>query len=152
VDGVELIESSHELREHLNDFELRVRRDLNTSTDQTETALALVTSANNFSDEFKSLENSKKKLDTLGRVMLEKAHPRSIPSINDLLKGVNLHWEQVDALLAERVAAVRDLHSQLVQHDASMNELDTFRVEQSEILHDINDRCERTWDLPEIQK
>lgn len=114
----------------MNDFELRLRRDLNTATDQTDVAAALLATADKFSDEFHNLEQAKHRLDTLARNTLEKAHPRAISPINELMKGVNTHWEQVEDLLDERVAAARDLHAQLREHDKEMKELDGFRVEK----------------------
>lgn len=98
------------------------------------------------------MEKTREILDSLSKSVLEKAHPRAVPSINELAKNVNGHWEQVKALLAERDATVRDLHKQLMDHDNSMKNLEVFRVDKADILRQTNEKCAETWDLPAIQE
>lgn len=151
-DGVELTETAHQLHERLNDLELRLRSDLNTSTDQTEAAAKLVQAADKFADEALQLNSAVQRWSNLAKSLRERAHPRAQAPISELQSAVNARWQQVEAILAEKSAAIRDLHSELLAHDKLINNLEDFVVTEREVLAERNGKCAETWTLPEIQE
>lgn len=140
------------MHERLNDFELRLRRDLHVSTDQTDAAATLVSVADKLSADFEPIAAAKSKLDELTKSTLSKSHPRAQAPIAEMQKNVQIHWEQVEALRDEKIAAVQDLHAQLTEHDKAMKQLDEFTKEQTDALRQTNEKCDQTWSLPEIQE
>jgi chromosome segregation ATPase len=151
-DGVELTETAHQLHERLNDLELRLRADLNTSTDQTEAAAKLVQAADKFADEALQVNSTVQKWSNLAKSLRERAHPRAQTPIAELQSAVNARWQQVEGILAEKSAAVRDLHAELLGHDKLMKDLEGFVASEREELAERNGKCAETWTLPEIQE
>lgn len=149
-EGVDLTEFAHELHEKLNDFELRVRRDLHTSTDRTDVASQFVESSEKLNEELKTISISKDKFGSLVSSVLQKAHPRAIIPVKELKSTVQSRFNDVGGLLDERIAEVRQLHTELTGHDALMQKIGEFVANQQVVLTSRNNKCEKTWTLPEI--
>ncbi|CAD5205427.1 unnamed protein product [Bursaphelenchus okinawaensis] len=149
-EAVDATESAKELNDELNKIEARIRRETSQTTDDAENSRLALEKLVDIKNAFeKEAELYNKLLGVIDNIN-PKAHPKAQPNLQHLADQAAERWDQVAALIDERIKQAQDQYNNLTVNDENLKKYTEMAEDAAKTIEQTNDNAQTAENLEDI--